>query len=419
MSNNPWIPGATLANRYQILQPLGHGGMGTLYLARDLRFARRFVALKENQDRSPAAQAQFRLEAEVLATLHHPHLPAVTDHFITPDGRQFMVMDYVEGEDLEERVMRQGPLSEKQVLTWAGQILDALAYLHAQSPPVIHRDVKPANIRITPEGRAVLVDFGITKHLLPGRPTVTVARGAGSPGYAPIEQYAGGTDQRSDLYSLGATLYFALTGHVPPEAPLLAAGQVLPRPRQFNPAISPRTEAVILRAMQTDVGRRFQSAAEMQAALRGEEDRALVSNAIARMARWQKVALAVGGSLALIALCLGAVLGWVMYENTQDDRQTPVSVPAPIVTTIPAPAVVITPVTGPPIAPTSTLMPTRTPMPSPTRRPASTVAPIAPTSTLAPTRTPTPSPIPRRPATATPAPPTAPPPVPMTPKFDT
>jgi len=377
--------GTVLANRYQVLRPLGRGGMGAVYLARDLRFTRRFVALKENADRSPAAQAQFRLEAEVLATLHHPHLPAVTDHFTTPDGRQFLVMDYVEGENLEERVMREGPLPEGQVLAWADQVLDALAYLHAQSPPVIHRDVKPANVRLTPAGEAVLVDFGITKHLVPGQPTATVAR-AGSPGYAPIEQYAGGTDQRSDIYSLGATLYFALTGQVPPEAPLLAAGQTLPHPRQFNPAISRRTEAAILRAMQTDAGRRFQSAAEMRAALRGETIRSRGKG------RW-KTAAGIGGIAVVVLLCL--LLAWLgrgygsrLFTATPTYTPTPTATATaiPTATTTTMPAVVPPTDTAPPGAPTSTPRPTTTPTYTP-RPPTITPTPMPTATSVPPTPT--------------------------------
>ena len=418
VTTQSWPPGTVLANRYQILRPLGHGGMGTLYLARDLRFTRRYIALKENGDRSPAAQVQFRLEAEVLATLHHPYLPAVTDHFTTADGRQFLVIDYVEGENLEERVTREGPLPEAQALAWADQVLDALAYLHAQSPPVIHRDVKPANIRITPEGTAVLVDFGVAKYMVSGQPTATVAR-AGSPGYAPIEQYAGGTDQRSDLYSLGATLYLALTGQVPPEAPLLAAGQALPCPRQLSPAISRRTEATILRAMQSDAGRRFQSATEMQAALRGEVARPPAGggllDGIRRMTQQQRAILLVGAVLVAAAMCAIMALGWWMGDR-QRTTPTPTLAPTatvtvevmPTATSVPvvAPTMVQPTDTVPPGAATSTLVPTSTPMPT-TVQPADTVPPGAATSTLVPTSTPTPTATQRRPPpTHTPLPPT-------------
>lgn len=382
MTTQSCPPGTVLANRYQILRPLGRGGMGTLYLARDTRFGRRYVALKENGDRSPAAQAQFRLEAEVLATLHHPYLPAVTDHFITADGRQFLVMDYVEGENLEERVTREGSVPEALVLAWADQILDALAYLHTQSPPIIHRDVKPQNVIVRSDGRAVLVDFGITKHLVAGQPTATVAR-AGSPGYAPIEQYAGGTDQRSDLYSLGATLYLALTGYVPPEAPLLAAGQTLPHPRQLNLAISTRTETTILRAMQTDAGRRFQSAEEMRAALQG--GRSPGQESITQVTRRKKTILLVGAVLVAAALCALAALGWATYGP---DRSTPTPTSAPTATVEIVPTATTTPVTVP-----TTVQPTDTVSPGPpTSTPATTLMPMDTPRTLAPTPEPTPTP---------------------------
>ncbi|HEY73666.1 MAG TPA: protein kinase, partial [Thermoflexia bacterium] len=377
--------GTILANRYQISRPLGRGGMGTLYLARDTRFERRYVALKENSNRSPEAQTQFRLEAEVLATLHHPNLPAVTDHFIS-DGRQFLVMDYVKGENLEEQVMRLGPLAEAQVLDQAKQVLDALAYLHAQSPPIIHRDVKPANIRITPEGKAILVDFGVVKYMVPGQFTATAAR-AGSPGYAPIEQYAGGTDQRSDIYSMGATLYFALTGQEPLEAPLLAAGQTLPSPRQLNPVISRRAEETILRAMQSEAGRRFQSAAEMMAALQGECTPALAGGRIGKsITRQQKFIL--GGMVGLAAMIFCLLATWAAWGAiTSRETLTPALVP----TETPAAA------TTAPIVTSATPQPTNTVPPGqPTSTPAPTSTPLSgqSTSTPAPTFTPSPTPLP-------------------------
>jgi len=349
---------ALLMGRYQVLRPLGAGGMGTLFLARDLRFEHRLVALKENLNRSPAAQAQFRLEAEVLATLRHAHLPAVTDHFVTPDGRQFLVMDYVEGEDLEALVRSRGPQPERQVLAWGLQVLDALEYLHGQKPPIIHRDVKPANIRITPEGKAVLVDFGIAKYMVTGHYTATAAARVGSPGYAPLEQYTGmgSTDRRTDLYSLGATLYFALTGRTPPEAPFLASGHALTPPRQLNPAISLRTEKAILRAMEQRPEARPQSAAEMRAMLtEGSRPR-----------QWYFLAATVG--MVLIAFTLIAAVftstTWVVLQ--------------------------VGPATGTPL-PTDTVPPGH---PTSTPLPTDTVPPGHPTSTPRPTSTPktTPSP---------------------------
>ncbi|MEA3339443.1 MAG: protein kinase, partial [Chloroflexota bacterium] len=364
-----------LTNRYQILRPLGRGGMGTLYLARDTRFERRYIALKENGDRSPASQTQFRLEAEVLATLHHPNLPAVTDHF-TSDGRQFLVMDYVEGENLEERVMRLGPQPEPQVLAQTRQVLNALAYLHAQSPPIIHRDVKPANIRITPEGKAILVDFGVVKYMIQGQLTVAAAR-AGSPGYAPIEQYAGGTDQRSDIYSMGATLYFALTGQEPPEAPLLAAGQTLPHPRQLNPAISQRAEATILRAMQSEAGRRFQSTVEMMAALQGGHIPASADSGMKSITGQQQIIA--GGMITLAIMLFCGLGGWAAWAILGPEKTPP---PTTIPAETPSAAT-----TAPVVVP-DTPQPTDTvPAGQPTSTPATTFTP-------APTFTPTPTPLP-------------------------
>jgi len=259
-----------LQGRYQIISLLGCGGMGAVYLAQDRRLGLKQVAIKENFDTSPQAQQQFQFEAHILANLDHPNLPQVTDHFIESNGRQYLVMEYVEGEDLESMRQRhpKGQLPERQVLAWADALLDALIYLHTQSNPVIHRDVKPANIKLTPQGKVKLVDFGIAKIYQPGKTTYTAIRASGSPGFAPVEQYTGGTDARSDIYSLGATLYCLLTGEVPPESAALAAGQPLPLPRKVYPSVSQKTDAVILRAMAVNANQRFQTADEMRRILR-------------------------------------------------------------------------------------------------------------------------------------------------------
>ncbi|MBN1873317.1 MAG: protein kinase [Anaerolineae bacterium] len=381
MVTNSWHGHIIIANRYHLLHPLGRGGMGSVMLARDTRFNQRFVALKENLNPSREAREQFRWEAEVLATLSYPHLPAVTDHFITTDGQQFLVMNYVEGESLEERVARAGPLSEVDALLWLGQVLDALHYLHTQPQPIIHRDVKPANIRITPEGRAVLVDFGISKIMVPGQQTATVAR-AGSPGYAPLEQYTGGTDARSDVYGVGATLYFALTGQEPPESLQLASGYALPRPRDLNGAISGRTEKIVLRAMQQNMGQRYQSVSDMRAALGASTDRLRTNDPITgvlkqgrRFSGRQWAIL--GGVVSLVLL---VIVGMVWVLSLGEDGRASTVAPRPTLVHDPTVTRQMPKMTSPPSS--SGGKATSTPMPSPSPEPANTPGVARPTSTL-------------------------------------
>ena len=228
-----------------------------MYKAWDLNLERP-RALKENLDTSPQAQRQFKREAQILSDLTHPNLPKVIDHFTLPGQGQYLVMEFVEGEDMGEMLQRLGgPLPEKQVLEWIEQICDALIYLHAQNPPIIHRDLKPANIKITPEGKVRLVDFGIAKVYDPQLSTTMGAR-AITPGYSPQEQYGmGPTDARTDVYALGATLYHLLTGQPPPESIQRNIDDSLAAPRALNPAISAETEVAILKAMQPHPGQRF------------------------------------------------------------------------------------------------------------------------------------------------------------------
>jgi serine/threonine-protein kinase len=265
-------PGAILHNRYRIVKLLGQGGFGTMYRAWDTTLGRP-CALKENLDPASEIQQQFLLEARILANLSHPNLPRVSDYFIEGQG-QYLVMDYIEGRDLQEMLEGRGAaLPEDQVLPWIRQICDALTYLHTQKPPIIHRDIKPANIRITPASTAMLVDFGIAKIHDPSTKTALGAQ-AVTPGYSPYEQYGkGATDARTDVYALGATLYTLLTGTEPPESvqrvtALLAPGRdPLTPPRQINPAITLRTSAAIMGAMQMDPARRLQNVADFKAAL--------------------------------------------------------------------------------------------------------------------------------------------------------
>ncbi len=262
--------GELLANRYRIVRPVGQGGFGAVYRAWDTALGVP-VAVKENLDTSAEAQRQFEQEARLLAPLRHPNLPRVGDHFFIPNQGQYLVMDFVEGQSLDALLIeRGGPLAEAEALGWIGQVCDALEYLHTRTPPIIHRDVKPQNIIVAADGRAVLVDFGISKAY---DPTLTTTRGARAvtPGYSPPEQYGmGKTDARSDVYALGATLYTLLTGAPPPESvALIGGGEALPPIRRVNPAVNPATEAAVAAAMALASSQRLGGAGEMRQALAG------------------------------------------------------------------------------------------------------------------------------------------------------
>jgi eukaryotic-like serine/threonine-protein kinase len=256
-------PDEILHGRYHIRERIGQGGMGNIYLADDLRLEGRKCALKEvEHDRSaPAnllkeARQQFRREATVLARLDHPNLPKVSDFF--PVGvRDYLVMDYIPGKDLRTLMLEAKQnstfLNEADILHWSYQLADALEYLHQQVPPLVHRDVKPSNLKITPSSVLKLVDFGLVKALVPDEMTVTVIQGRGTALYTPLEQYGGDglhTDIRSDIYAFGCTLYHLLTNTPPVDArQRFLHPESLPAPRKLNPSISPRTERAILWAM--------------------------------------------------------------------------------------------------------------------------------------------------------------------------
>ncbi len=256
--------GAILRDRYRIIELVGQGGMGAVYKAEDLRLSGRVCAVKEilpelisSPGMEEQAHTQFYREASILARLDHPNLPKVSD-FFNQDGREYLVMDFVPGQDLrqlmEEARRRDTFLPEETVLAWAKQLCEALTYLHTQEPPVLHRDIKPSNIKLTPRALVKLVDFGLVKLLQPDESrTVTVVQGRGTAAYTPLEQYGGDTghtDVRSDIYSLGATLYHLLTGQTPADAKqrFLKPGTLIP-PRDINAQISPRTERAILSAL--------------------------------------------------------------------------------------------------------------------------------------------------------------------------
>ncbi len=259
--------GSRLINRYLIEEILGQGGMGSIYRAVDENLGVQ-VAVKENLFTSEEYARQFRREAVILANLRHPNLPRVTDHFVIDGQGQYLVMDYIEGEDLRERIDRQGLLSDADTVILGTAVCDALSYLHSRQPQVVHRDIKPGNIKITPAGNVILVDFGLAKVTQGSQVTSTGAR-AMTPGYSPPEQYGTArTDHRSDIFSLGASLYMALTGALPEDALARAMGQInLTQIRKHNSKVSRRLAAVIEKAMELRPEQRYQTADEFKIAL--------------------------------------------------------------------------------------------------------------------------------------------------------
>ena len=243
-----------LNNRYLIIKKIGQGGMGAVYQVTDTHI-NQVMAVKEMSNSAidppdrPYAIAQFEQEARLLQRLQHPNIPTVSDKFSIND-RHFLVMDYRNGRTLQQMIdAGESPFSEEQVSEWAEQLCDVLAYLHNQNPPIIFRDIKPDNIMIDADGKVKLIDFGIVRHFTKGKKKDTMA--LGTLGYAPPEEHGSGqTDARSDVYSLGATLFCLLTGKDPGLYPL-------PPIRQISPAISPQMESVVVQATKVSASSRF------------------------------------------------------------------------------------------------------------------------------------------------------------------
>ncbi|MBI4751133.1 MAG: SUMF1/EgtB/PvdO family nonheme iron enzyme [Acidobacteria bacterium] len=215
-------PGTVLQDRYRIVRQLGKGGMGTVYEAHHTKL-KHTVAVKETFFLEDHLTKAFEREAQLLAGLSHPALPKVSDYFSEGEG-YFLVMEFVPGKDLSALLAERGTaFPVEHVLWWADELLDALEYLHSRQPPVIHRDIKPANLKLAANGKIFLLDFGLAKGLHTQMSRVTGPGGASvqayTPGYAPVEQMQGsGTDARSDIFSLGATLYHLITGAPPVDA---------------------------------------------------------------------------------------------------------------------------------------------------------------------------------------------------------
>lgn len=274
----PLATNSMIQNRYLVVQMIGKGGMGEVYLAVDQRLGSA-VALKRTMfQENQALGSAFEREAKILGRLRHPVLPKVIDHFV--DGSdQYLVMEHISGEDLGKRLEASGkPFPLSWVMFWADQLLDALAYLHAHEPPIIHRDIKPENLKLTDDNHIVLLDFGLSKDFdsrLITEPTASGSVVGYSPYFASMEQVRGtGTDARSDIYSLSATIYQLLTNTMPIDS-LSRADTMLggsPDPiepiSKINPEISRAISDVIVKGLAVRMDERYSTASEMQKALR-------------------------------------------------------------------------------------------------------------------------------------------------------
>ncbi|NJN17910.1 MAG: serine/threonine protein kinase [Oscillochloris sp.] len=272
-------PDTLLQGRYRVERLIAQGGMGAVYRARDERLGNT-VALKQTLVTDPYLRAAFEREARLLAGLHHPALPMVSDHF-AEGSDQFLVMQFIPGDDLATLLQQRGsPFTLGEVLPWVDRLLDALDYLHTQTPPIIHRDIKPLNLKLTKRGEIILLDFGLAKGSVgqpdAGQSTATAARSifGYTPQYAPLEQIKGsGTDPRSDLYSAAATFYELLTGNPPPDALTRVAALVVNQPdplipaQVLRPGLPPALGGLLFQAMAMHPDQRPASAAVMRAAL--------------------------------------------------------------------------------------------------------------------------------------------------------
>jgi len=457
------VPGQVIHGRYRVIYLLSRGGMGMIYEAMDLTLNVR-CALKEMVPYPgtlgtvlPQLREQFRQEAQLLAELRHPNMPRVTDHF-EEDGNAYLVMDFIYGRRLDEIIAQKGKLREEEVLEWARQLMEALAYCHEQG--VIHRDIKPQNVKITAQGQAMLLDFGLAKLVDPNDPrTRTVMRGLGTPEYAPPEQYdakKGHTDPRTDVYSLGATLYHALAGQPPPTVTERVVNPESLTPlRQRRRNVSERTEGTIMKALALQPVQRFRDMAEMHYALfgeplpqvetelapaQGEGDESMLAEPPSttillpwpgakgwRIDRRVGVAAAAVGVVSLVivlSLALGNVSVGISSPSTLTLTATMTATHTPTATPSPTEAATATSTASPTSRP-PTRRPTRTPdeldlyfslsvSPTLTSTPSPTPVQLLPTATSTPsppTNTPPPT---ARPQSSRPQPTNTPPPPPPT-----
>jgi serine/threonine protein kinase len=414
----PLSAGQVINNRYRVRTTLSQSRQEVVYSAWDISLNSP-VAIQEILNTSPECIQEFGYEARRLANLRHPGLPYVVDHFNVPGQGQYLILEYVDGKDLQSLLGQSGKgLPWAQVVSWFGQVGEALVYLHSQTPPIVHREIKPANIKIIPSGQAMLVGNSIGRSADPGR-RATFVPGSVSVAFLCPEFFANVFDVRSDIYALGATLYATLTGRMPTESLRRQSGQLLPPPRQINPAIPPGIEQAILTAMQLAPEQRFQNVREMLAALGIAASAGYPVAQTVHVAQPDAIALPtrergpsswlLGVIIGILALCLiGGILGGLgiytyIYAPSQTAAQQTDSGLAKTATALYLSQVIVPALTSSVTEKlTESATPSLTPNPTLASSPTTTPNPvISPSDTPFPSPTPIPSPTVALPANPT------------------
>lgn len=309
--------GSVIDGKYEILTEIGHGGMSVVYLAMDTHLNKQW-AVKEIKKRGKAKTDEIVVnsllaEANLMKRLDHPALPRIVD-IIDNGVTIYVVMDYIEGESLDKILSEFGAQPEELVIGWAKQLCDALSYLHSQKPPIIYRDMKPANVMLKPEGNIKIIDFGIAREYKEQNLSDTTV--LGTKGYAPPEQYNGQTDARSDIYALGMTMHHLLTGVDPRK------GEAYAPVRVYNPELSEGIEIIINKCVQPAAENRYQSCADLLYDLEHPE---LITRGYKNRQKRKLGIFAVSASLAILTLCAGIICRYESVKVNNNNYETLIS----------------------------------------------------------------------------------------------
>ena len=299
--------GSIIDGKYKILNKIGQGGMSVVYLAMNERANKQWAIKEVRKDGVKdydVVRQGLIAETDILKRLNHPHLPSIID-VIDRDDTFLIVTDYIEGKSLDHWLKKDGAQPQEKVVEWAKQICDVLGYLHSRKPPIIYRDLKPANVMLKPDGQIMIIDFGTAREFK--ETSIEDTSCLGTQGYAAPEQYGGHgqTDARTDIYTLGATMYHLLTGHNPSLPPY----EMYPI-RRWNPALSSGLEKIVLKCTQRNPNDRYQNCAELMYALEhyGELDSAYRRK---QSIKWKSFV----ASCALTVVSLAGSIGFKVAES--------------------------------------------------------------------------------------------------------